>query len=157
MRRISSVFILAILLCLPLYSASAEEKKAEKENPVIAAHKKFTEGLDETSARHFGVVYSNYNLVQVVETVKDSVNKAVDACGEKHADLKDPLASRFEEWTDAVDPVLEEASGHIDNMVIAQDYAEPKEIKKLFRLIDKTRAEQEEQAEKVPSTTEKIL
>lgn len=132
---------------------SVDSKGEEARNKVLDAAEDFTKDMDKVSARHFNVLYGNYNLVKVVETVKDDVGAAVKACGEANPDKKDPLNARYDEWKKAVEPVLKEAEGNVDNMVVAQDYADPRDIRNFLRMVDKTREEQAKEVEKVPVTS----
>lgn len=137
--------------------ALAEENKADQapaKNEVLEAAHAMMEGLDERSKRHFTVMYGNYNLIKVVETVEESVATAVKACGAAHEEMKAPLDTRFDAWKGAVKPVIEEAHANVDNMVLAQEYVKPREIKKFFKMIDKARKQQDQEVEKVPVTSQ---
>lgn len=146
------------LLILPLiavlaFPAYAEEKAEPKGNPVLNAVRDFTTDFADADKRHFNTLFSNYNLVQVVKTVRDSVDLAIDKCGEENPDMEEALDTRFKEWKAAVKPVLSEAEGHINNMIHAQEYAKSKDIKKIFKLADDTREEKEKEVNKVPVST----
>ena len=153
MRAIVSV------LCLVLISSAAfaEDKPvvAPDKNPALEAAKAFTKDLDDRDARHFDVLFSNQNMVLVVEEVRGTVGNTVEACGKENADLKTPLSERFDEWTAAVNPVIEEAEGNISNMILAQDYAKPKEIRKILKILERTRKDSKGEVQKVPVTSEK--
>ena len=129
------------------------EEKAEKKNEVLAAAEEFMAEMDDVSKRHFSVLYGNYNLIKVVETVRDDVEMAVEACGEANPDMEEPLETRFDAWKDAVKPVLKEADANVNNMILAQDYSKPRDIKKFLKKIDKARDEQDDQVKKVPVTS----
>ena len=89
-------------------------------------------------------------MVKVVEEVESSIGKAVKSCGDANTELKDRMDARFDAWNDAVDPVIKDVNAHINNMLFAQEYAKPKAIKKIFKLIDKTRKEHQDKVDKVP-------
>lgn len=129
------------------------EEKAEKKNEVLVAAEEFMAEMDEISKRHFSVLYGNYNLIKVVETVRDDVEMAVEACGEANPDMEEPLETRFDVWKDAVKPVLKEADANVNNMILAQDYSKPRDIKKFLKKIDKARDEQDDRVKKVPVTS----
>ncbi|MCB9983584.1 MAG: hypothetical protein H6861_07950 [Rhodospirillales bacterium] len=150
------IFFSLILIGGASSPVRAEEKAQEQpsKNAVLEAAAEIMKGLDEPSKRHFSVMYGNYNLIQVVETVRESVELAVEACGEANPDLKEPLETRFDEWKAAVKPVMEEADANVGNMILAQDYAKPKDLKKFFKLVDKTRREKEKEIDKVPVTSQ---
>ncbi|MCB1651956.1 MAG: hypothetical protein KDI46_07890 [Alphaproteobacteria bacterium] len=146
---------LTCVLALALLSAPAwaDDSDKSKANPVIEAYKAFTKDLGEKEARHFGVLYGNYNLIKVVEQVRGSVSEAIEACGKANPEMKDPLDKRFGEWKTAVNPILDEAQANIDNMMIAQDYAKKKDIKALFKLVDQERKKNNKRIERVPVST----
>ncbi len=152
--------ILPLLFAFLLFSVSTspafaadDKKQGETKNEVVAASEEFMKDLDETAQRHFSVLQGNYNLIKVVETVRDSVDEAVDGCGDANPDLKEPLDTRFDEWKDAIKPVMKEADANVKNMILAQEYAKPKDIRKFLKLIDKARKNHEKGVEKVPVVT----
>ncbi len=127
------------------------EDKAQ--NKVFEAAKDFTAGMDPMSERHFTVLFSNYNLIEVVKTVQDDIGLAVAACGKENAEMQEPMNARFADWKAAIAPIINDAEANVGNMIVAQSYAEPREIKKFFKFVDKTREEREDGVEKVPVTS----
>lgn len=150
LRVLSFIGFLGLSL---LAGPAAAEKAVPKENPVVAAAEDFTKDFNEADKRHFGVLYSNYNLVKVVEAVQKDVGAAVGKCGAANPDMKKPLNERHDQWDKAIKPVMKEAEANINNMVFAQDYAKPKKIREFFKLIDKARTEKDAEVEKVPVTS----
>jgi hypothetical protein len=146
-------------------AVKAADKPAEEEIPKgVAEHqqaaqevfdltKKIAEGLSPEEQKHFFLIYNNYNLIGTVKMVQTDVGNAVKACGDANPDMKDAMSTRFGKWNDAVNPVIKEAQGNVDNMVIAQEYAKPADIKKVFKGLDKTRTLANKQIEKTPVTT----
>ena len=157
MKTLAFILSFAILVFVPLQSFAEDKadegEKAPVKNEVVAAAEDFIKDLDEPSKRHFTVLYGNYNLITVVEEVEDGIDLAVDACSEANPDMKEALESRFDEWKDAVRPVIKEADAHIGNMILAQDYSKPRKIRKFFKLIDKARKEKSKDVKKMPVTT----
>lgn len=147
-----AVLFFAHFTIVPAIAEDAEATE-EKKNSVIAAAEDFMKDLNRRERRHFSVLYGNYNMTKVVETVQGDVGLAVDKCGEDNPDMKEKLKTRYKDWKAAIKPVLTEAGANVNNMVFAQEYAKPAEIRKFFKLIDKTREEHEKQIEKIPVTT----
>lgn len=149
-------FLTIFFFSIPLAHA-AEEKKPLPQTPaknrIVLAAEEFTKDFDEASARHFTIVYSNYNMIKVVETVRDDVEMAVDKCTSVNPEMKDVLKSRYTTWTESIKPVLKEAEQNINTMVLSQDYTEPGEIRNFFKKIDKERDAQNREVQKVPVTT----
>ncbi|MCB1721556.1 MAG: hypothetical protein H6860_02275 [Rhodospirillales bacterium] len=154
MKKLAFVFSF-LLIAFGSVAVWAEDKteEAPKKNEVLEAADAFMKDLDERSRRHFSIMYGNYNLIKVVESVRENVEMAVDACGEVNSDMKEPLETRFDEWKAAIKPIMEEADANVGNMILAQEYAEPREIKKFFKLVDKARKDKDKEIEKVPVTS----
>ncbi len=128
-----------------------EHQKAAEE--VFNMTKKIVEGLGPEEQKHFFLLYNNYNLVGTVKMVQTDVTNAVTACGKENPDMKEALIGRLKDWNDAIGNVIKEAEGNINNMVVAQEYAKPAEIKKVFKGLDKTRDLANAQIEKTPVST----
>jgi len=67
--------------------------------------------------------------------------------------MKDALQSRYDEWDGALTPIIEDANANVDNMIIAQEYAKPRDIKKLLKFIDKKRVSRADDVKKFPVTS----
>lgn len=155
MKKFLWLFALSpLLFVLPAVADDKAEKAPEQKNEVLEAAGDFMKELDDTNRRHFNVLFGNHNMIRVVETVRDDIGLAVDACGEANPDLKGALNDRYKDWKAAIKPVLAEADGNVKNMIIAQDYAKPKKIRDFLKMIDKARKTQEKQVEKVPVTSQ---
>ncbi len=133
--------------------AVQSDKSKSAMNKVMAEANAIMEGLSTSQARHFNIMYGNYNLIKVVETIREDLGNAIESCGEANPDIKEEADARYEEWTGAVDPVLKEANGNVANMIVAQDYARPREIDKFFKLVDNARSQHGKDVEKVPVTS----
>ncbi len=129
------------------------KKHQEASQKVFEQTKKIAEGLSPEEQKHFFILYNNYNMIGTVKMVQGDVGKAVKACGESNPDMKDKMDARFKTWNEAIEPVVKESEGHAENMVIAQEYAKPKEIKAIFKGLDETRVLANAQVEKTPVTT----
>lgn len=146
------VFGLAMMPCVVF--ADDEPTKEELEMSVKERVEAFTADLDQASERHFYAVYGSYNVIQVVEGVREQISNAVDKCGDENPDMEDALDARYESWDESIEGVIDEADANVDNMIIAQDYAKPRALRKVLKFADKKRLEQEEQAKKFPVTTQ---
>ena len=133
--------------------AAVSEKTRSAMIEVREAAQRFVEDLTPEQERHFGVLYGNYNLIKVVKTVRDDLGNAMDSCGEENPDIKEEASTRYDEWTEAIDPVLEDAEANVANMIVAQDYARPREFDQFFKLVDKARDQNSQDVQKVPVTS----
>lgn len=174
MPAVSKIFFLlfaALVLALPAAAAEEESKPAEitaqekeKMQQAAAAHKKsvedahrkieaMTKSLSDGERRHFQLAYFSYNMIQTVDMVRADVRNAVDSCGKNNPDKKEKLDKRLQAWNKNIDPVMKEADGHLNNMIIAQDYAKEKEFKSLFSALDTAREKSMSQIERIPVST----
>lgn len=159
---ISRLFLLSILsflfvLSAPIYSVhAADDEKVEKDEQFMSVHdriKDLMKDFDELSEQHFYALYGSYNMIQVVEGVRGQVSGAVEKCIDANPDMKEALDTRYKEWDDALEPIVEDANANVDNMIAAQDYTKPRKIKKLLKYTDKMREEKSENLKKFPVTT----
>ena len=130
-----------------------EEFRAASEK-AFQAVKEIGEPLKGDNAKHFFMMYSNYNLIGATKMVQSDVKNAIAACGKENPGMKAELDNSFKTWNEAVDPMIKEAQANNDNMRIAQDYADPGKIKAAFKTLDETRLITSQHANKVPVTTE---
>lgn len=113
----------------------------------------FTKDLDDGSQQHFYALYGSYNLIKVVEDVQNQVGNAIGKCIDANPDMKDALKTRHKDWKAAIKPIMEEADANVDNMIIAQDYAKKRELKRILKLNDELRENKAGDVEKYPVTT----
>lgn len=155
---------IAILLFVAV-PAKAESKLDDKvllsEDAVEDAEKlhkdlkAIIEDLDENNQKHFLGIYYTYSTLGAVKTVKNDVKQAVDMCAAENPDLAEKITERYQKWDEAITPIIKEAEGQVDNMIIAQDYKKSKTITKFLKRVDKVRAQTAGSLTKVPVTTPK--
>ena len=152
------VALTTMLLCPP---ANAQDAPTQDTEPTLSEMRQtmfdklgeISNKLEGAEKHHFSLANSNYALISTVRTVQRDVGNAITACGENNPDMKPALNKRYNEWNAAITPIMDEAQGHLDNMIIAQDYAAPEDIKGIFKVMDDTRAKAESEIEKIPVTT----
>lgn len=141
-----------------------EEMEAAEKDPAIARQEEKIESiytemnalsdpLPDEDRNHFSLIVTNYNLIQTVKMVEKDVARAVKECGKNNPDMKKAMDERFDGWKGAVDPIIKDADANVDNMIAAQDYAKPKQIKKILKGLDESREHTNKQIEKIPVTT----
>lgn len=109
--------------------------------------------LDGTKRAHFFMLYNNHNLISTVKRVKGDVSNAIDSCSKENPDMETALRDRYAQWQEAVDEQLTSAEANVENMIIAQNYAEEKDIRSITKQADDLREETMRQVERVPVTT----
>ncbi len=130
--------------------AGMSEPTQKATNKVLEDVRAFADNLSDQNKRHFSVVYGNYNLIHVVKTVREDLGNAMEVCEEKNPELEGRATARYLEWTQAVDPVIKQAEANVGNMIIAQDYARPREFDQFFKKIDDAREQHAKDVKKVP-------
>ena len=153
MKVVSVMRVLFCLLCGLVFTSVSYAQETPSENVIRQAGTEFSEKFDEVSQRHFAVMYGNFNLIQVVEGVRRDISHAVQECSTQNPDIKNEISERFENWTQEVNPILDEARGHVSNMILAQDYVPAADVRKFFDFIKAERAKHEEALNKKPVTS----
>lgn len=106
-----------------------------------------SENLNEEQSQHFWALYTNANIIDSVHFMKSKTKDGVDECAARHDSLKTSLLNGYFEWEEAINESAGEAQGHVDNMIVIQDYLPQQDIKDLIALAQDTRVEtNEEQA-----------
>jgi len=110
-------------------------------------------GLGQAELTHFGIIYGNYSVYSMVKAVRNDVGQAVEACIKNNPEMEEQINTRWSKWTKSVDANMKEAFANINAMSMAQDYAPQTEMKRIFSLVDETRAANSSRFEKIPVTT----
>jgi hypothetical protein len=156
------LMIIVILLSFNIGSALAEDanaidKTVDKNTTEAAKIRKqisdFSGKLDGESMQHFMTMYTGFNMIEAVKLTQSHVAEGIESCGENNPDMKDELQTRHKDWKSSLKAPLKEADGNIKNMMIAQDYAESKEIKSMFKSIQKIRTKANKRFERIPVTS----
>lgn len=123
-------------------AAPVEKTQPEKKagNPYLPRLEKKTKELgdkiDKDAQEHLYFVREGYGVTRAVAIVRRDVSTAVKACGKANPDMKTEIDSRFESWTEKVDPVMQEKQGEIDAAIDGQTYLKPKEVRDYLKLIE---------------------
>ncbi len=136
-----------------LNDPKAQEKIEDLRTGAATLTEQITKGLNDAQQMHFYTLYNQYNIIGTVGVVQKDVGKAIESCGEANPDMKDALDERFEAWNEAVNPFIEEARAKVENMVLAQDYADEKDLRRLLKNLDTMRVSIDSQIEKIPVNT----
>lgn len=160
LKSLYAFALLLSVLCFPFAPVQAEEEalqsKMSEEDPGDKIYKMVMALIlskSQAEQKHFFMAYTNYNLIQTVKTVQSHVGNAIDECSETNPDMENNLRARYGQWNDAVNPVINDAEIHLNNMILAQEYASPEEIQEIFAQVDTTREQTQSEIEKIPVTT----
>lgn len=143
---------LMLVLCVGV--AQAEDDEADEDTLSVRERiEAFSADFDEGSKAHFQAIAGSHNLIEVVKMVQGDVENAIERCSENNPDMEDALETRYDEWEDAIEPIIEEAEANVDNMISVQDYAKSRDIRKILDFMDETREEKTSDVDKIPVTT----
>ncbi|MGB0719508.1 MAG: hypothetical protein ACPGRX_03490 [Bdellovibrionales bacterium] len=141
-------------LCLLSQAGFAQDEEAAKQRAQSVRERvdAFTAEFGDNQKQHFYAIYGAYNVASVVRMVQKDVGNAVQKCGAENPQIKGDMTARHKVWKSEIDAVLKEADANIDNMILAQAYAQPKDIRGLFKFLDETREAKNKEINKVPVT-----
>lgn len=130
-----------------------QERYSKAAQAAYDAVKDIGKGLKEDDAKHFYMIYQNYNMIGTVKMVQGDVGNAINACGTANPDKKADMDARYKTWGAAIDDVVKDAEANVNNMIAAQDYAPPTKIRDAFKKIDDARAITNSYVDKKPVTS----
>ena len=139
MMRFSFYFLLlffsaAGLLFTPIHSFA---KDKTENNPVlqwVAAEQELIKDLSEEDKSVYFLLRNKASVLRAVRVVRRDVGKAVKECGKANPDLKEPMQTRFTDWKNAVEPILEMASTFVKSEVKEVTVVKPKAFSKIMSM-----------------------
>ena len=137
--------------------AKEDRKDQVKNNPVlkwVAAEQDLIKDLSEEDKTIYFLLRNKASVLRAVRVVRRDVGKAVEACGEANPNLQDPMQTRFSDWKNAVEPILEMASDFVKAEVKDITVVKPKAFRKIMAMNDKAFNYQDGLIEKEIVTTE---
>lgn len=159
-------FLLLSAACLLATPSLAQDKKeapkesvvkaqttTEKNTPItqwIAAENKLLDSLPDKDKESFFILRNKHSIIRVIRVVERDVENAVKACGDNNADIKEKMDTRFRQWQNAVDPILDTAQKQLDKDLKNQKIVDAKEAKKILKLNDEAYEYGEKQITKKP-------
>ncbi len=121
-------FFMALFFILPAY-AQEEQPAAQPqpETPItkwMAAESAVVAGLDDQGKETYFILRNKYGLIRAIRIVKKDVGKAVQECGQANPDMQDQMHTRYNAWTDSVDPILRTAESYLKQEIKQQTVVE---------------------------------
>lgn len=142
------VLWIAVLMTLPMQAMADDATQSVRERiDTISAD------LNDNQQAHFMALTGSYNLISVVDIVREDVENAVSSCAKENPDFAGDLKARHKGWNAALDPVMADAQANVDNMIAVQGYAPSSDIKALLKFMDDERRTKNADIDKVPVTT----
>ncbi len=107
----------------------------------------------QTEMQHMMIIYSNLNVLSMVDNVRADVKDAVTACGENNPEMKSEIDKRFEVWDEDVGGAVAQGRENVQGLIAAQGYMTAAEFESITKLIEEARHTDRNDFEKIPVTT----
>ncbi len=133
-----------------------EPKKPVENTPVkkwIDAENAVIDKLKPREQETFLLIREKYSIIKTIGIAKGDIGNAVKSCGKNNPDMKDKMESRFQQWQDAVDPIIKAAEKNLDSELNSQKVVEVSAAKNIFKLQDEAYAYNEKMTTKQVVTT----
>ncbi len=150
------IFITLLLFTLCVFAYSINVFAKEKQNdqtPItkwMAAENAMIETLPEQNQEVFFVMRNKYNVIRSVRMVERDIKNAVQSCAKENNEIKTEINTRFNEWQNAINPILKEASNFLDQELKQQEAFHVSDFKMVSKLNDKAFDFSEDQIRKKP-------
>lgn len=161
-----------LLLSVSVLPALAQEKEAPKKGDApqmvgkpagnepsgplkawIDAENELIKPLNQKDQESFFILRNKYSIIRVIGVVERDIANAVKSCGEKNPDMKSKMDTRFKQWKDAVNPIIDLAKKQLDEDLEKQTIVDIKKAREVFRLNDAAYEYGEKQITKTPVST----
>jgi len=127
-------FILLMMMATP---AHAEDTKAVTPlTKLDAATDAMMKGLDKNQLKQFAAIENSHGTIRAVEDVQLSIARAVVSCTKANPDMKSGLSEGFENWKNAVRPVMGKARTKLDKMILLQGFSQPSQVRAYLKKFD---------------------
>lgn len=132
------------------------KEDAAKNTPIqkwIDAENALIDPLSDKDKESFFILRSKHSYIRVINVVKRDIGAAVASCGEKNPDIKGKMDTRFTEWKNAVEPIIETAQKTLDKDIANQKIVDVAKAKNVLKLNDEAFEYGEKQITKKPVTS----
>ena len=141
---------------------AAEQKKSvvatssDQNSPVkkwIAAENALIDPLNDPDKESFFILRNKYSVLRVIHIVERDVGTAVKSCADKNPDMKTDMYDRFQQWRNAVDPIIDTAKKQLDKDIDNQTIVDVKKAREVLKLNDEAYDYGDKQVTKQPVST----
>ena len=130
----------------------------KKETPItqwIDAENKVLDALPKQGQQVFFILRNKHSVMRSIEVVKRDVRNAVQACSENNMDMADDMQTRYKEWADSIEPILDDAKEFLELELKEQTAFDVADYRRVTEMNDKAYAFSEGQVKKEIVTTPK--
>lgn len=173
MLRLGSRFLSLTALAVMMYASfpvsgamaqdsqgqtSAQQAQEEEEPDAATLAYQRTMGalaqnLSKDDLMHFSVLNTEYYMVSTVKLWMKEVNHAIDGCEKNNPSMKSDMEERRDELAKAMEKPLSDAEKNLSNMMLAQTYAKPEDVKAMLAQGDDLREKKSSIFKTMPVTT----
>lgn len=172
MFRFLQILCLASFLLMPLIAtpafakedvkALAEENKKKvedeikKDTPItewMSSENALLKRLPKQNQESFFILRNKHSMMRAVEMVRRDIGQAVKACSKENKDMKKDMNARFDQWKNAVNPILKEAKNFLELELKEQTAFHVQDYRHVMALNDKAYKFSESKIKKTPVTT----
>ena len=131
----------------------AESKKVTPLARWITAENAMIDPLNDLDKESIFLLRNKYSVIRVIGVVERDVGNAVSACGKANPDMKEKMDARFNDWKNAVNPIIDQAKKQFESDVENQTIVDKAQFKKVLKLNDEAYQYGEKQVTKTPVST----
>ena len=109
--------------------------------------------IDPLSAKEqesFLLIRRKHAIIKAVGIVERDVQNGIKSCGKNNPDMKDKMDARFDQWKNAVDPIIDTARKTFDQDLKNQKIVDEGKARKVLKLHDEAYEYGEKQVQKQP-------
>lgn len=133
-----------------------EQQKPAQNTPVkkwIDAENAAIDKLKPREQETFLLIREKYSIIKTIGIAESDIGNAVKSCGKNNPGMKDKMESRFKQWQDAVNPIIEAAEKNLETELKNQKVVELSAARNIFKLQDEAYAYNEKMTTKQVVTT----
>ena len=155
-------FITAVtLMILTGFSgtALAQSMQSMQDNPYLddirSNAETLAKNLNEQQVDDLSKLREAFGIVESIKIVRERIGKAVTGCSDAHADMSTDLSTRYTEWKDHVNPVIQTKEKTIKDKIFDEKrFDKPQAIWDYLMLINKAADHANEQRQLEIVTTQ---
>lgn len=144
---------LMTILMLMTAAAHAATPNANPDERLDAKAEALMKDMDQNQARQFLAIRTAHGTLRAVEDVQSSLDRAVKSCTTANPKLSQPMTERFQEWKNAVLPVIRSGQSRLDKMILTQGFTRPSNVRAYLKAFDDVIAAQKNMYQEVPVST----
>ena len=119
----------------------------------VDAENALIDPLSNKDKESFLLLRRKHSIIKAVGVVERDVKNAIKSCGKNNPDMKDRMNDRFDQWQNAVNPIIDTAKKTFDQDLKNQKIVDVGQAKKVLELHDEAYEYGEKNTYKQPVST----